>query len=199
MLQVKHDKRLDEQLSTTSGQATFWFISAVWGVVCSLPHTLAASGPPVARNKIDACCIAGLVMFALGFGIETVADLQKYHFKQQPENAGRFCDAGLWSLSQHPNYFGNLVLWSGILLLNAPCLLPRPHLFAAATLSPLFMYALFYGQASGGIANSKDLMEAKYGSDPNFRAYVDTVPLIFPSPWGSPRKRPVASSAADTE
>jgi steroid 5-alpha reductase family enzyme len=183
VLQVKHDARLDETLSTTSGAAGFWFISALWGIVCSLPHTLAAAGPHSARNKLDVFCIAGLSVFALGFCIESVADYQKWRFKQDPENQGRFCDVGLWSLSQHPNYMGNLVLWSGILLLNAPCLAPRPHLFVAAAFSPIFMFGLFYGQASGGFTNTLELMEAKYGRDPAFRAYTDNVPLIFPSPF----------------
>jgi steroid 5-alpha reductase family enzyme len=119
----------------------------------------------------------------LGFSIETMSDWQKWNFKLQPENHGKFCDVGLWSTSQHPNYLGNLMLWSGILLLNAPCLAPRPLLFLAATASPLFMFGLFYGQASGAVTNSKELMEAKYGADPAFRIYADSVPLIFPTPF----------------
>jgi steroid 5-alpha reductase family enzyme len=180
VLQTKHDARLDDTLSTIPGAAGFWIISAAWGIICSLPHTLASKAPFRVRNKFDFCCAAGLAMFAAGFGIESVADYQKWEFKQQPENRGDFCGVGLWSLSQHPNYFGNLLLWSGILLMNAPCLVTKPHMLLLAAFSPVFMFGLFYGQASGKISNSKELMDSKYGSNPSFQTYVNDVPVLFP-------------------
>ena len=53
---------------------------------------------------------------------------------------------------------------------------------ALAALSPLFLYTLFSGQASGTITNAKELAQKKYGADPNFVKYVENVPLIFPNP-----------------
>ena len=47
------------------------------------------------------------------------SDARPRPMAQDAANAGRFCDAGLWSLSQHPNYAGNLVFWSGVGLLHA--------------------------------------------------------------------------------
>ena len=52
-----------------------------------------------------------------------VADLQKWQFKADPANKGKFCDAGVWKLSQHPNWAGNLLMWTGITIFNAPTLL----------------------------------------------------------------------------
>ena len=120
---TKNDARLDQTLSTTSGQIGFWFISFLWGWLVSLPHTLAAGVPTAERPSFGAVHIAGLSLFALGFIIETAADLSKWTFKANPLNAGKFCDAGIWKLSQHPNWLGNLMIWTGILLLNAPTLL----------------------------------------------------------------------------
>jgi Protein of unknown function (DUF1295) len=37
---LKHDARLASTLSTVPGTAVFWTISFLWGLVCSLPHTL---------------------------------------------------------------------------------------------------------------------------------------------------------------
>jgi steroid 5-alpha reductase family enzyme len=47
--------------------------------------------------------------------IETVADLQLHAFiaKRSP---GAFIDTGLWAWSRHPNYFGELSFWWGLML-----------------------------------------------------------------------------------
>lgn len=58
----------------------------------------------------------GLLLFAAGFILETVADEQLRHFKTEPNQAGRVMDRGLWRYSRHPNYFGEAVLWWGLAL-----------------------------------------------------------------------------------
>jgi len=115
------DARLEDTLSTTTGAIGFWTISCLWGVFVSLPHTLAA-GVATGIRPPSAPLLAGLGLLTFGAGLvlETAADMQKYKFKMDPANRGKFCDAGVWSLSQHPNYAGNLLIWTGITLLNAP-------------------------------------------------------------------------------
>eukprot|EP00541_Cyclophora_tenuis_P019619 CAMPEP_0116545932 /NCGR_PEP_ID=MMETSP0397-20121206/2950_1 /TAXON_ID=216820 /ORGANISM="Cyclophora tenuis, Strain ECT3854" /LENGTH=160 /DNA_ID=CAMNT_0004070315 /DNA_START=25 /DNA_END=507 /DNA_ORIENTATION=+ len=134
----------------------------------------------------------------MGLLTETLADYQKWNFKKH--NRNQFCNVGLWGISQHPNFFGNLLLWSGIFVMNAPALI-EPYnnhnsgkkrtllrqLWGArrlfvALLSPLFMWTLFSGQANGTITNSVELANRKYGSDPNYQDYIATVPKIIPNP-----------------
>jgi hypothetical protein len=82
------------------------------------------------------------------------------------------------------------MFWTGVLVLNAQTLLSdlgpvrrRPAAaFLAAACSPLFMLALFYGQASGAMTNTVELAERRYGADPAFREYVSSTPLIMPTP-----------------
>jgi len=192
---TKHDARLDDVLSTTSGAFGFWFISFVWGWVVSLPHTVAAGVPVAARPRVGMWgTVASLSIFGAGFILETLADVQKYMFKQNPANRGRFCDVGVWQISQHPNYFGNLLVWTGILALNTPTLLAtvgKPGLpallkrcarFLCGSASPIFMIVLFYAQATGALSKTVELANAKYGADPNYQAYVRSTPLIVPSP-----------------
>jgi len=57
---------------------------------------------------------AGVVVWAIGFGIEAVGDLQLTRFKADPANYRRVMDRGLWRYTRHPNYFGDVVAWWGI-------------------------------------------------------------------------------------
>lgn len=191
------DARLSEILTVPYYSAGFWTFSVVWGIVCSLPHTLgSASRLPGSPFFLK----LGAVIAGTGLATETLADYQKWAFK----NAGGtgFCNTGVWSLSQHPNWFGNLLLWTGVLIMNAPALVdPLPKVAAAAAaatataattattttttssklsamlkhvwrfrrvglalLSPLFMWYLFNGQATGGILpESLEATRKKYG------------------------------------
>lgn len=189
VFQNGHDGRLDEQLSTPLYAGQFWFVSALWGIVCSLPHTL---GTTSSLQGSPAFTRAGGLMFASGLIMETLADYQKWQFKQS--HPGAFCNVGVWSLSQHPNWFGNMLLWTGIYVMNAPALIhPQANIstwnkygrLAVAALGPLFMLALFNGQATGAILG--DSFQANrekygYGKDPVFTNYIDTVPVLFPNP-----------------
>ncbi len=185
---LKTDARLEETLSTVSGAGGFWFVSLLWGLLCSLPHTLgttsSSQGSPITLS-------VGLVLYLLGLATETKADYQKWIFKQN--NPGKFCNDGLWSISQHPNFFGNLLLWSGIFVMNVDSLIEpvkeNGGLLAIlqgswkawlALLSPAFMWTLFSGQAKGTITNSLELANKKYGSDSAYIVYIKNVPLIFP-------------------
>lgn len=135
----------------------------------------------------------GMLLYAVGLTFETLADITKYQFKKS--HPGQFCNVGVWSLSQHPNWFGNLALWSGIFLLNAPALIEpskggatiwnrvwSARRLLVAVASPLFLWALFSGQANGSISSTLEMANKKYGSDSSYQEYVKNVPLIIPNP-----------------
>jgi steroid 5-alpha reductase family enzyme len=89
-------------------QAVFlWFISLAlqWGQLASQPGGL---------TPLD---FAGLAVWIIGFGFESIADFQLARFKADPNNKGKVMDQGLWAYSRHPNYFGESLMWWGIFLI----------------------------------------------------------------------------------
>lgn len=61
----------------------------------------------------------GYVVWAVGFYVEYRADSELQRFKADKSNEGKVLNAGLWSSSRHPNYFGELLQWWGIGLIAA--------------------------------------------------------------------------------
>lgn len=198
-LQINTDNRLTDLLNSTQGSFQFWFITLVWNVLASLPYLLGLLNTSSGSDNKFTLIIGGAIYIA-GITIETLADAQKWFFKQDPSKVGQFCNIGLWQHSQHPNWLGNLILWTGILVMNLPALIePLPDnngtasLFVRlwsvlwsvrklvlACLGPSFLWLLFDGQAKGNITNAVELATAKYGKNPDYLKYTQDVPLIIP-------------------
>ncbi|MHA1198754.1 MAG: DUF1295 domain-containing protein [Candidatus Heimdallarchaeaceae archaeon] len=71
---------------------------------------------PAFTNTIDLenpFYIIGIIITLLAIFIEALADEQQYAFRQKKEQ-GQLLDTGLWGLSRHPNYFGEISFWWGI-------------------------------------------------------------------------------------
>lgn len=106
--------------------SSFWWISlpkvfllqAVLLWIISSPLLLAQR--EISDSSFGPLDVLGLGLWLFGFLFEAIADLQLVRFKGDPSNTGRVMRSGLWSLSRHPNYFGEAVLWWGIGLLALP-------------------------------------------------------------------------------
>ena len=70
-----------------------------------------SSGYPSILTPLD---LLGLLLWAVGLTIETMADLQLSLFKLNPANKGKLLKTGLWKFSRHPNYFGESLVWWGV-------------------------------------------------------------------------------------
>lgn len=64
--------------------------------------------------------IAGAVVWAVSWALESVADLQKGRFARL--GTPGTCEVGLWRFSRHPNYFFQWLQWWGIVLVALPSL-----------------------------------------------------------------------------
>jgi len=140
-------------------------LQAMLGWVVSMP-LLGAMAGMAPWGWLDAL---GIALFALGFGVEAVADAQLARFKADPGSRGRVMASGLWRYSRHPNYFGEFCLWWGLWLVASS---------AGAwwtVVSPLLMTVLLL-KVSGVALLEKDIGERR----PNYRAYVARTNAFFP-------------------
>ena len=112
-----------------------------------------------------------------GFLLEVTADAQKARFAQDPAQRGRFIQSGLWAWSRHPNYFGEIVLWTGLFVAGL-------HSYQGgqwvAVLSPLFVTLLL--TRVSGIPLLERRADKRWGSDPSYQAYKSRTPVLIPRP-----------------
>ncbi|MEM7689699.1 MAG: DUF1295 domain-containing protein [Pseudomonadota bacterium] len=152
-----------------------WTLQGLWVV-------LTASAAHVAilteeRAPIGVYFVLGLLVWLFGFIWETVADAQKSAFKNDEANKGKFINVGLWRWSRHPNYFGEITLWSGVLIMAIPVLSGWSWLVA---ISPVFVFILLT-KISGINLQMKQGLE-RWGDDPDYREYLANTPALIPQP-----------------
>ncbi len=124
---------------------------------------------------VDGALVSGLLLWGAGFTLEVVADRQKSRFRSDPENRNRFIDQGVWSWSRHPNYLGEIILWSGIAVIALPVLSGWQYL---TLVSPLFVILLL--TRISGIPMLEASARKKWGADPDYQAYCERTPVLVP-------------------
>lgn len=133
----------------------------------------------------------GWVLFAGGTIIQIVADVQKYRFRGDPANRGMFCQVGLWNYSRHPNYYGEMLIWSGAFLCAVPIFtavnLSGGAVAAGAStvLSPLFTIWVLTRFSGLPTCEGKNL--SRYFKNGNGNAWENyakrTAPIILQPQW----------------
>ena len=153
----------------------FWWISlfkvfllqAVVLWIVSSPLLPAQLGGGESLTMLDAL---GIALWIFGFLFETVADWQLQRFKKNPDTSGQVMRSGLWSVTRHPNYFGEAVLWWGLALLAVP---------GGGWLSligPLMITFLLL-KVSGVAMLDTAMVERR----PGYAEYIATTPAFVPS------------------
>ncbi len=152
-----------------------WTLQGLW-VLFTAGAALAAmtSAQVVALGPVAA---VGAALWLAGFAVEVVADRQKRAFRRDPANRDRFIRHGLWAWSRHPNYFGEILLWFGVAVVAAPALAGWQF---ATLISPLFVYLLL-SRVSGVPLLERQALQ-RWGDEPEYRAYREATPTLFPRP-----------------
>lgn len=141
-----------------------WSLQAVWTIITAAAALVVISATD--RVPIDIFFWIGTAIWITAFTIEVVADRQKSAFKANPANKGKFIRTGLWSWSQHPNYFGEIMLWTGAAIIAIPVLSGWSYLVFA---SPLFITLLL--TKISGINLLDAAAQKKWGDDPQYQEY----------------------------
>ena len=150
-----------------------WTLSATWVYVTMAAGLAAVSSAE--STGLDAFFAAGLALWLAGFAFEVTADMQKTRFRANPANRDRFISSGLWSISRHPNYFGEIVLWSGIAVIAFPALSGWQYI---TLISPVFV--IFLLTRVSGVNMLERAGKERWGNDPDYRAYLDSTPALVP-------------------
>jgi steroid 5-alpha reductase family enzyme len=169
------DERFDSLKPSLPRFLMTWTLQGLW-VLLTLACALAAI-TTLQPRPLGGFAAFGLAVWVIGFGIEVVADRQKSAFRRDANNRGRFVSTGLWAWSRHPNYFGEITLWTGVALLALPVLAGWQYV---TLVSPLFVYFLL--TRISGIPMLEARAEEKWGDEPDYRAYRDRTPVLFPRP-----------------
>ncbi len=148
---------------------------AIW-VSCALLYVLQVS-PVHFRLRMDGgtdgFCLSGAAVMLCGLALEATADLQKSRAKAKDPK--RFCDKGLYRLVRCPNYLGEVLFWTGVLLSGGGAL-RGPWQWAAAVLGwACIVYIMF-----GGARRLELRQNRNYGDDPAYQHYVRSTPILLP-------------------
>jgi steroid 5-alpha reductase family enzyme len=170
------DARFDEMHNHFFRYAGFWLLQGVAVFLISIPAIMLIQNGAQTVHWIS---IAGVVFFLFGWAIEALADLQKFRFKQNPANAHRWTDVGLWKRMRHPNYLGEMMVWVGIYLFAAPGLSAVQAVIGLV--SPLFIVVLL--RYVSGIPLLEKAALKKWGNDPAYLNYRKQTGMLFPK-WG---------------
>jgi steroid 5-alpha reductase family enzyme len=167
------DKRFREIKKSLPKFLMTWTLSALWVFLTTVNAVTI-----IVLNQqatLDLFFMAGFALWVLGFAFEAIADKQKKSFSEALENKDKFITLGLWSISRHPNYFGEIVLWTGIAIISLPLLSGWQFL---TLVSPVFVYLLL--TKISGLPFLEDKAEKKWGGDKGYLEYKNNTPILVP-------------------
>ena len=169
----KEDKRFRNLKNSFSGFLFAWTVSATW--VCLTASN--AFTMIIANSNLigDLYFISGFILWSFGFIIEIIADQQKKKFKLDEENKDKFISSGLWSISRHPNYFGEITLWFGISIISFPVLEGWQFI---TLISPIFVYLLL--TRVSGVNMLEKRSDDQWGNQSEYQEYKKNTPVLFP-------------------
>ncbi len=169
------DIRFDEIKVNPMRFLVAWTLQGTWVFLTSASALAIITNS--ARLPLDIFAYVGMAIWVFGFTIEVIADRQKKQFRNNPDNKGKFINVGLWSWSRHPNYFGEITLWTGITIMSLPLLSGWQWV---TLISPIFVIILL--TKISGIPTLQRTAKKRWGDDKDYQEYVKNTSLLIPLP-----------------
>lgn len=122
----------------------------------------------------------GLIIALIGLFFEVVGDeqLRKNIEENKRKGTKSLIQSGLWSITRHPNYFGEILIWVGLYISGLTLLVTgsvHPLYYGLLVISPVLMSTVL-------IKISTPLLEKNMEKYAGWAEYAQRVPMIFP--WG---------------
>lgn len=171
---IGKDSRFDGMRDKFFSFLRFWVLQGATVFVVMLAPLLVFAQKDV---KITPVSVVGIVIFFVGLVIEAFADAQKFSFNNDSKNKGKWIDKGVWRASRHPNYLGEMMVWTGMYLAVVNSLSSKGTF--AALLSPLYIISLLLFVS--GVPLLEKSADEKWGKDKAYQAYKKQVPVVVPS------------------
>jgi steroid 5-alpha reductase family enzyme len=171
-----HKDGEDKRFRTIKPSATqffmTWTLQGLWVSLCSMCALTAISSD--SGIVINTLFYLGLGLFIFGFVTEVIADKQKTAFRSIPENRDKFITTGLWAKSRHPNFFGEIILWTGIAVMSFSSLTGLQYL---TLISPVFTYLLLVYVS--GVRMLEARADKKWGDNEEYIKYKTETPVLM--------------------
>ena len=147
---------------------------AIW-VTCALLYDTQVSGVfyrLVNNAGSNVWTYVGAAVMVFGVVLESAADIQKNNAKKI--NPKRFVDTGLYRIVRCPNYLGEMIFWTGVLISGIGAVTGWQWVIVAIGYIGI-IFVMFSGARRLEIRQNKN-----YGNDPEYQKYVKTVPILLP-------------------
>ena len=152
---------------------TVWLFCAILYVLQVSPVLFRMAGADGGADVSSLWAWVGSAVMLCGILLEAVSDAQKSAAKKR--NPKRFVDTGLYRVVRCPNYLGEVVIWTGVLLSGIGAGMSWWQWLMAALGYLGIVYVMFSG------ARRLELRQNEvYGSDPQYQAYVKRTPILLP-------------------
>lgn len=169
------DARFDEIKTRPLRFFLTWTLQGLWVLLTAAAALAVITGTE--RQPLGVYAVVGMLAWTIGFSIEVIADRQKSAFKSDPANDGRFIQSGLWAWSRHPNYFGEILLWTGVAIIAWPALSGWQYV---TLISPVFVTLLL--TKVSGIPPLEQRADERWGDEPEYQEYKRQTPVLIPWP-----------------
>jgi len=171
VLKDKEDKRFSEWKKSFHMFLRVWTLQGLWVFLTSIAGVTAITSRKIIDP--DIFLYIGSLFWVFGFLFESIADYQKRKFRSK--NPNQFINTGLWSLSRHPNYFGEIILWCGIALIAFPTLTGTQFV---SLVSPIFVFLLL--TRVSGVHILEKHSDEIWGKKKDYNNYKEKTPVLFP-------------------
>ena len=147
---------------------------AIW-VTCAALYVTQVSGVfyrLLNGAEDNAWVYIGAAVMLFGIVFESIADIQKN--KAKKINSRRFVDTGLYRIVRCPNYLGEMIFWTGVLISGIGAVTGWQWAVVLTGYIGI-IFVMFSGARRLEIRQNKN-----YGADPEYQKYVKTVPILLP-------------------